>query len=113
MEQIYIKYSIYAIINLWHICSLWIVKKPKKIERIFVFDEEGLQLLAKRLKELRFEMGFTQESLAYESGITLSQIARIETVKANPTVSTMFKIARTLNVPVSALFDFRLSNKAK
>lgn len=89
------------------------MKKPKKTARKFIYDEEGLQLLAKRLKELRFEKGFTQEGLAYEADITLSQIARIETVKANPTVSTMFKIARTLNVPVSALFDFKLSNKAK
>jgi transcriptional regulator with XRE-family HTH domain len=89
------------------------VKKPKKVVRKFVFDEEGLILLAKRLKELRDEKGFTQEALAYESDITLSQIARIETVKANPTVSTIFKIARTLNVPVSTLFDFKLSNKTK
>ncbi len=89
------------------------MKKPKKVVRKFVFDEEGLILLAKRLKELRDEKGFTQEALAYESDITLSQIARIETVKANPTVSTIFKIARTLNVPVSTLFDFKLSNKTK
>lgn len=89
------------------------MKKPKKVLRKFVFDEEGLILLAKRLKELRDEKGFTQEALAYESDITLSQIARIETVKANPTVSTIFKIARTLNVPVSTLFDFKLSNKTK
>ena len=89
------------------------MKKPKKAARKFVFDEEGLRLLAKRLKELRAEKGFTQEELALEADITLSQIARIETVKANPTVSTMFKIARTLNIPVSALFDFKLSNKAK
>jgi transcriptional regulator with XRE-family HTH domain len=89
------------------------VKKPKKNPRKLIFDEEGLILLAQRLKELRLEMGYTQESLAYESELTLSQIARIETVKINPTVSTMFKIARTLNVPVSALFEFKLSNKPK
>lgn len=70
-------------------------------------------LLAQRLKELRLEKGYTQESLAYESELTLSQIARIETVKINPTVSTIFKIARTLNVPVSALFEFKLTNKTK
>jgi len=46
--------------------------------------------------------------LAYESEITLSQIARIETVKSNPTVSTIFKIARTLNISVSELFNFKL-----
>lgn len=89
------------------------MKNPKKSARIFVFDEEGLKLLATQLKALRAQKGFTQESLAYEADITLSQIARIETVKANPTVSTMFKIARTLNVPPAMLFDFKLSNKTK
>ena len=94
-------------------CSVCYVKKPKKSPRKLIFDEEGLSLLAKRLKELRSEKGYTQEGLAYESELTLSQIARIETIKANPTVSTMFKIARTLNVPVSTLFDFKLSNQPK
>lgn len=106
-------YSTNAITNLWQICSFCVVKKTKKAPRKFVFDEEGLKLLAKRLKELRSEKGFTQEDLAYESELSLSQIARIETVKINPTVSTMFIIARTLNIPVSALFDFKLSNKRK
>lgn len=87
------------------------MKKAKKIARIKVYDKEGLALLANKLKELRAKKGFTQEDLAYESGITLSQIARIETNKANPTVSTIFVIARTLNVSVSDLFDFKLQKK--
>ncbi|MBF4519394.1 helix-turn-helix transcriptional regulator [Flavobacterium sp. ANB] len=68
----------------------------------------GLQLLAKRLKEIRSEKGLSQEELAYRSEITLSQIARIETIRINPTVSTIFKIARTLEVPLSELFNFEL-----
>lgn len=79
-------------------------------QRKLIFDEEGLQLLAKRLKEIRSEMGLSQEELAYRSEITLSQIARIETVRINPTVSTIFKIARTLEVPLSELFNFELSS---
>lgn len=86
--------------------------KNKKIsKRVLIYDAEGLKLLAKTLKEVRAKQGFTQEDLAYESGLSLSQIARIETVKINPTVSTMFSIARTLNVPVSDLFDFKLAKK--
>ena len=93
-------------------CSIWNVKKvTKKNKRILIFDEEGLKLLADKLKEVRAKKGYTQEDLAYESGLTLSQIARIETKKINPTVSTMFKIARTLDVPVSELFTFKLSKK--
>lgn len=88
-------------------------KAIKKSKRVLIFDEEGLTLLAEKLREVRKKKGFTQEDLAYESGLTLSQIARIETRKINPTVSTMFKIARTLDVPVSELFEFKLSIKRK
>jgi transcriptional regulator with XRE-family HTH domain len=84
------------------------VKKATKSKRVLIFDEEGLKLLAKHLKKARMAKGYSQEELAYESGMTLSQIARIETVKINPTVSTIFKLARTLQVPVSDLFDFKL-----
>lgn len=88
------------------------IKKERK-KRIQIFDEEGLELLASRIKYVRKKMGYTQEKLAYESDLTLSQIARIETKKTNPTVSTIFCIARTLDVPVSELFDFKLAIKSK
>lgn len=84
------------------------MKKDDTKTRKLIFDQEGLQLLAKRLKEIRSEKGLSQEELAYRSEITLSQIARIETVRINPTVSTIFKIARTLEVPLSELFNFEL-----
>lgn len=87
------------------------MNEQKENKRKLIFDEEGIALLAKRLKELRQEKGFTQEELAYQSELTLSQIARIETMKINPTVSTMFCIARTLEVPVSELFNFTLPKK--
>ncbi|HXB41238.1 MAG TPA: helix-turn-helix transcriptional regulator [Bacteroidia bacterium] len=89
------------------------MKKTKKSKRVLIYDEEGLKLLASKLKEVRAKQGYTQEDLAYESGLSLSQIARIETVKINPTVSTIFCIARTLDVPVSELFDFKISKKTK
>jgi transcriptional regulator with XRE-family HTH domain len=87
------------------------VQKSLKKKRVLIYDEEGLSLLAKRLKEIRAEKGFTQEDLAYESDIALSQIARIETCRINPTVSTIFKIARTLDIPVSELFNFKFPPK--
>ncbi|MDL2141793.1 helix-turn-helix transcriptional regulator [Flavobacterium tructae] len=86
------------------------MKKDETKSRKLIFDQEGLELLAKRLKEIRAEKRISQEELAYRSEITLSQIARIETVRINPTVSTIFKIARTLDIPLSELFDFKLSS---
>ncbi|SNR24992.1 helix-turn-helix transcriptional regulator [Flavobacterium sp. ov086] len=85
------------------------MKKDDNKSRKLIFDEEGLKLLAKRLKEIRSEKGLSQEELAYRSEITLSQIARIETVRINPTVSTIFKIARALEVPLNELFNFELT----
>lgn len=85
------------------------MEKNDSKSRKLIFDEEGLKLLAKRLKEVRSEKGLTQEELSHRSDITLSQIARIETARINPTVSTIFKIARGLKVSPKELFDFEFS----
>lgn len=87
------------------------MKKNDILPRIYTFDEEGLRLLSKRLKEIRLEKGISQEELAYRSELTLSQIARIETLKTNPTISTLFKIIRTLEIKPSYLFNFDLPKK--
>lgn len=86
------------------------MKKDVNKSRKLIFDQEGLQALAKRLKEVRNEKGLSQEELALRADITLSQIARIETVRINPTVSTIFKIARALNVAPNEIFNFELTS---
>lgn len=89
------------------------MKKIDNFSRTFTFDEEGLTLLSKRLKEIRAEKGISQEELAYRSELTLSQIARIETIKTNPTISTLFKIIRSLEISPKDLFNFDLSKNIK
>ena len=89
------------------------MKKNDNFSRTFTFDEEGLTLLSKRLKEIRAEKGISQEELAYRSELTLSQIARIETIKTNPTISTLFKIIRSLEISPKDLFNFDLSKNIK
>lgn len=66
-------------------------------------DEKWLLEFGKNLKKVREEVGFTQEKLAYESELSLSQIARIETGKVNPTLCTIIVIAKTLSVEPSYL----------
>jgi len=83
----------------------------QKVDRKLIFDEEGIKAFAIQLKKIRIREGFSQSQLAFESGITLSQIARIETARINPTLSTVFIIARTLNVPLADLFNFKLAQK--
>ena len=89
------------------------MKSNEENNRKLIFDEVGLRLLAQRLKQLRSEKKITQEELAYRSELTLSQIARIETTKTNPTISTLFKIIRTLEISPSDLFNFELPKNTK
>lgn len=85
----------------------------QKADRKLIFDEEGLRVLAIQIKKIRIREGFSQSQLAFEAGLSLSQIARIETARINPTVSTIFAIARALNVPLVDLFDFQLSARER
>lgn len=51
-----------------------------------------------KVKELRLKKGLTQEQLAYESEVELSQIHRIEAGKTNLTFSTL-KITKNTRFP--------------
>ena len=78
------------------------------MERKVIFDEKGLRAFAQKLKSIRKEKRITQEELACKTGLALSQIARIETVQINTSLSTVFALSRGLEVPLSELFNFDL-----
>ncbi len=81
-------------------------KKPKK--RQLIFDKKGVEAFALRFIEVRKKAGYTQEQLAFEAGMTRSQIARIETAVINPTISTIFVIARAMDVSPDEFFKIKL-----
>ncbi len=58
----------------------------------------------RRLRELRQEMGWTQEDLARASGLGRPMISRIESgARSNVRSSTLHKLAKALHVPVDDL----------
>jgi transcriptional regulator with XRE-family HTH domain len=61
--------------------------------------------MATRIKELRERRGMTQEQLAREAGIGRSYLARLETARQDPTLSTLEKIAGALRVKVARLIE--------
>ena len=69
-----------------------------------VRNQKFLNKLAKNLKKARKDRGVSQEELAYKSGLTLSQIARIETAKINTTVSTISALLQALGADANELF---------
>jgi DNA-binding XRE family transcriptional regulator len=84
----------------------------RKNHRKLVFDKEGIEAFAIQLKKIRLEKGLSQNQLAFEAGLSLSQVARIETARINPTLSTVIILARTLDITLPELFDFELPTKA-
>jgi transcriptional regulator with XRE-family HTH domain len=57
------------------------------------------------VQRLRRELGWSQEDLAYESGLHRTYISGIERGVRNPTVLVLQKMADTLGTDPSALVD--------
>jgi transcriptional regulator with XRE-family HTH domain len=72
---------------------------------INVKNKALIKAVGKRIKELRQEKGFSQEELAYEADVPLSQIGRIERGETNPTISTLYVISKALNIKLMTLLD--------
>lgn len=59
--------------------------------------------LASTLRRLRTQRGDTQEDLAHRAGLTVAAFARIERGHANPTWTTVRRIAEALDVSLGSL----------
>jgi DNA-binding XRE family transcriptional regulator len=63
--------------------------------------------LAKHIRDLRLEKGFTQEDMdETEWAIPPKTYQLIEEAAGNPTLKTLFKVANRLKIPMKDLFDF-------
>jgi transcriptional regulator with XRE-family HTH domain len=65
---------------------------------------EGRIRLGQRIRDLRKAKNLSMEELANIADIELSQVARIETAKINPKLSTLFILARALEISPRELF---------
>lgn len=63
-----------------------------------------MRKFGENLRRVRKERGFTQEELAFKSGISLSQIARIEIGILNTSICTVYRIADTMEIDAGLLF---------
>lgn len=61
--------------------------------------------MAAKLKALRERRGLTQEQLAEKSGVSRTYLARLETGRQDPTLSTLEKLAKALGVKVGRLLE--------
>jgi transcriptional regulator with XRE-family HTH domain len=75
-------------------------------------DPEGLDhdltpIVGANLKRLRVKRGLSLERLAKASGVSRAMLGQIELGQSTPTINILWKIARSLAVPFSALISHR------
>lgn len=58
-----------------------------------------------KLRELREERGLSMRALARMSGLSANALSMIERGRTSPSVSTLYKLANALEVPITALFQ--------
>ncbi len=72
--------------------------------------KEFIKKIGKQIRELRTKQDMTQLDLAVKSGMEENAVQRLETGRTNPTIKTLLKIAKALDVEFSELVTFS-SNK--
>jgi transcriptional regulator with XRE-family HTH domain len=69
-------------------------------------DKRNIKNFGRRVRFFRKKQKISQSQLAFECGLDLSQIARIERGEINTGVSNIFRIAESLNIQPKDLLDF-------
>ena len=71
----------------------------------YLINEKFLTDLGNHIRRVRKKKGYTQERLANEINIDISQISRIERGILNTSISTIKAISDALGVSLSELFE--------
>jgi len=70
-------------------------------------DNEYLIALGKRIKEIRLQKKISQTEIAYRCGFDKSNYNTIESGKRNPTIISLLKISKALDISITDLFKFQ------
>lgn len=70
-----------------------------------LFEKDVLTVdVGGRLHQLRMERDKSMRSLARDSGLSTNALSMIERGRTSPSVSTLYKLAEALGVPITAFF---------
>lgn len=73
---------------------------------ISIKNKEFISAFGENLKKMRKEAGLSQEDLANDADIPLSQVGRIERGEINTTISTVYALATALKTSAIEMFKF-------
>ncbi|MFM8322772.1 MAG: helix-turn-helix domain-containing protein [Chloroflexota bacterium] len=70
-----------------------------------IFNDDVLTIdVGARLRQLRTERDMSMRALARASGLSTNALSMIERGRTSPSVSTLYKLAEALEVPITAFF---------
>jgi transcriptional regulator with XRE-family HTH domain len=70
-------------------------------------SNNSLQInVGKQIQKIRESKGLSQQDLAAKCNFEKSNMSRLETGRVNPTLSTLDKVAKALDVTLIELFSF-------
>jgi transcriptional regulator with XRE-family HTH domain len=69
-------------------------------------NKKDLQIqFGNNLRRIRLEKGYTQEQLANELGVEISQISRIERGAISTSIYTLYQFKLVLDIDLNEFFD--------
>ena len=70
-----------------------------------IYDQEAYSVdVGTRLRQLREERNMSMRSLATASSLSANALSMIERGKTSPSVSTLYKLADAMGVPITTFF---------
>lgn len=71
------------------------------------FDvKKYLQKFGEHLQKIRKSKGYSQDRLCNEAGFSRGTVSKIEAGKVDPQLTTLARIAETIDVPLKKIIDF-------
>lgn len=67
-------------------------------------EDEIYKQIGTNIKHYRKLKGFSQDCLSYEANVNRAFVGCCERAEKHPTIATVYKIAKTLNVPLYKFF---------
>ena len=67
--------------------------------------EEYAQQVGAVIRRLRRDRNLTQEDVAYEAEVSIRHYQQLESGKMNPTLRTLYRVARVFGVPPNKLVE--------
>lgn len=77
---------------------------PKKKAKIEERDSLKVRTRGEMIAAIRKKLGYSQEELEWRSGVSKTQISRIERDCTNPSIETIRKLEEAMDVPLIDLF---------